>query len=305
MIKRTTLAFLSQICLAVLFSIFLSDRLSAQDVPNTQLYLFDYAMTADDALTLSEPSWFSSFNPGGYNNQPYFSDGWWYCSVRMKDSVQNDIYIGHPERGILRQLTATANSEYSPTPIGRTTFSVVRVEDDGRQRLWAYHSGENWRREVLIPKQTNVGYHKWLSDTTVVMFLVSDPVSLQMANINGILPRFITSRIGRCLQLDSNGKVYFTQRMAETNPWYLKTWSPGGNRPATLIPCPPDALDFVILEDSYVLMSSGTKLYLLNLNNSEGVWKEVADFSKYNWPKITRLAISDAGQLMLVVNYSE
>jgi len=52
-------------------------------------------------------------------------------------------------------------------------------------------------------------------------------------------------------------------------------------------------------------MSSQTKLYLLNLKNLGGAWQEVADFSKYNWPKITRLAVSDDGQLMVVVNYSD
>lgn len=280
-------------------------HLIAQEVPNTQLYLLDYDLSPEGELTLDAPLWFSSFNPEGYNNQPFYSNGWWYCSVRMKDSLQNDIYIGHPERGILRQLTATSNSEYSPTPIGPASFSTVRVEDNGNQRLWVYHSGEEWRREVIMPELDNVGYHKWLNDTTAVLFLVSDPVSMQIAKTNGNLPRFITSRVGRCMEQDVNGKVYFTQRMSDANPWYLKTWEPGDNRPATVIPCPPDAVDFVLLEDRYVLMSSREKLYLLNIKNEDAAWKEVANFSKYNWPKVTRLAINDDNQLMLVVNYTD
>ena len=287
------------------FQLFLFQSLSAQDVPNTQLYLFDYELSAEGALNLSAPRWFSSFNPDGYNNQPYFANGWWYFSARMVDSMQNDIYAGNVRSGEMRQLTATQDSEYSPTPIGSNKISVVRVEKDESQRLWAYTLGDEWNREVLFPEIRKVGYHKWLNDSTAALFMVSDPVSLQLATDNGSLPRFITSKIGRGLALNSNGKIYFTQRMVENNPWQLKSWSPGDNRPKSILPCPPGGVDFTLLNDQYVLMSSEQKFYLLNLEDENAGWKEVMDFSTLGWTKVTRIATNENGQMMVVVNLDD
>ena len=290
----------------LLISVFLcaADSL-AQSVPNTQLYLFDYDLSPEGTFILSDPVWFSSFNPDGYNNQPYYANGWWYFSARLADSFQNDIYAGHMDSGQLRQITATRDSEYSPTPIGPNELSVVRVEQDSSQRLWSYHLGDNWKRKVLFPNIGNVGYHKWADDSTAYMFLVSDPVSLQKASLAGGLPRFLTSRIGRCMFLDPNGTLYFTQRMSSSNPWQLKSWVPGDSRPRSIVPCPPEGVDFVLLDRGYLLMSSQQKFFLLNLKNRDAGWREVMDFSIYGWPKVTRMAINDEGEMMVVVNYSD
>lgn len=287
------------------FQLLLFSSLSAQAVPNTQLYLFDFELSPDGDLSLSAPRWFSSFNPDGYNNQPYFDNGWWYFSARMADSIQNDIYAGNARSGELRQLTATHDSEYSPTPLGKNKISVVRVEKDSSQRLWAYTLGDEWNREVLFPNIRKVGYHKWLSDSTAALFIVSDPVSLQMATNNGSLPRFVTSKIGRGLDVDDDGKIYFTQRMVENNPWQLKSWSTGDNRPKSILACPPGGVDFTLLDDHYVLMSSEQKFYLLDLDDENAGWKEVMDFSTLGWKKVSRIAINDNGQMMVVVNLDD
>src|ERR1044071_6706481 len=75
----------------------------------------------------------------GYDNQPFFSpDGrsLYYTSAR---GGQSDIYRYDFAGKASAQVTATPESEYSPTvmPDGKH-LSVVRVERDSTQRLWAF-----------------------------------------------------------------------------------------------------------------------------------------------------------------------
>ena len=101
----------------------------------------------------------------GYDNQPFFTadasghEALLFTSQRAGE--QTEIYRWEFTNARLVRLTDTEESEYSPTPLPEGGgFSVVRVEADGRQRLWRFDAdGSNPR--LLIEKLAPVGYHAW------------------------------------------------------------------------------------------------------------------------------------------------
>ncbi len=108
----------------------------------------------------------------GYDNQPAFVPGeqaLLFSSVR--DGKQADIFKYQFGQEVLQQLTDTDESEYSPTPFGTAgRFSVVRVEQDGSQRVWSFNAAGRDPR-LLLPQWSNVGYHDWIDDRRVLAFL--------------------------------------------------------------------------------------------------------------------------------------
>ena len=104
--------------------------------PATDIYLMGVRMDG--------PSWqlgasLNITDRDGYDNQPHFlpdGSGLLYTSIRdgQADVYRYEIGIGRSTR-----LTATTESEYSPTPLpSGDGFSTVRVEEDGTQRLWSF-----------------------------------------------------------------------------------------------------------------------------------------------------------------------
>src|SRR5258706_3624081 len=76
----------------------------------------------------------------GYDKQPMFlHDGRAFLYTSIREDSQADIYRYDIARRTSSRVTATRESEYSPTPLpDGTGFSVVRVEADSTQRLWAF-----------------------------------------------------------------------------------------------------------------------------------------------------------------------
>ncbi len=118
----------------------------------------------------------------GYNNQPSFtSDGQsiFYTWIRDK---QADIYRYDLRGGTPTEITKTPESEYSPTlmPDGQS-ISVVRVEADGTQRLWRFPLAGG-APSLILEKIKPVGYHLWIDDHTLALFILGKPNTLQIAD---------------------------------------------------------------------------------------------------------------------------
>ena len=112
-----------------------------------------------------------------YDNQPHFLPGdrsFLYSSQR---AGQSDIYRFDLGTGSSTQLTRTAESEYSATPLpDRQRFSVIRVEPNGKQRLWSFRlDGTN--PVLLVEGLEPVGYQAWPSPDQVVTFVLGSPAT--------------------------------------------------------------------------------------------------------------------------------
>src|SRR5688572_28436268 len=94
-------------------------------VPSTDIFLLDLT-SRQGQLTLGQPR--NITKRTGYDNQPMFSadsKSLFYTSIR--EDSQADIYQYDFARQTTRQITATKESEYSPTltPDGKS-LSVIR-----------------------------------------------------------------------------------------------------------------------------------------------------------------------------------
>ena len=292
--------------------------LEPQAPPDTEIYL---ATLANDSGKLSLGSIVNITNSPGYDNQPSFTpDGQaiLFASVRggpasasRGNGAKTDIFKYNLAAKEITRITETPEAEYSPTvmPDGRR-ISAVRVEADGSQRLWSFGpDGKN--PGVLLPDVKPVGYHAWMDQYTVALFVLGQPPTLQVADIRTGKAEVIASGIGRSLQHMPSGSVSFiriapaTGGSAVTLEEVLRERQPDGRLRGTaaLVPVVPGASDpFVAwLPDGTAILAHGGTLY--TWRKGEPAWRAAADVSSLGLSDVSRLAVSPKGdRLALVAN---
>jgi beta-lactamase class D len=262
---------------------------------DTDIYLLDLAQEGRRLAILSAP--FTVTARAGYDNQPAFTtDGRaiLYTSIRdgQADTYRYDLATGRSTR-----VTATPESEYSPTPIpGTQRFSVVRVEADETQRLWSFAPDGSDPR-LLLPDVAPVGYHAWATPDRLALFVLGEPAALQLAELETGTARVVASDIGRAIQpVPGRAAVTFTQRIG--GEWWLREL----DSETTVI----RSLARLLGPDEYhvhtphgaILAAHGSRIYQLRERRG---WQQVADLARYGLGDLTRLAVSPDGRLLAVV----
>ena len=236
----------------------------------------------------------------GYNNQPFFlpdGQGILYTSIRDK---QADIYHYDIHSGVTTQVTNTPESEYSPTlmPDGKS-ISVVRVEADGTQRLWKFPlaGGEP---SLILEKIKPVGYHLWIDDHTLALFILGKPNTLQIVDTRTEKAETIAENPGRILRrVPHQNKISFGHKISEKE-WAIKAFDLRTRTSASLIATLPGVEDYAWLPDGTLLMGRDSKLFAV-VPLTGKTWSEVADFSVAGVKGITRIAVNAKGDRIAVV----
>lgn len=116
-------------------------------------------------------------NRVGYDNQPQFTaDGRALLFNRIEDSGRADSWRITIADGAMTRLTNTVvEQEYSPTPMpDGSGFSVIVVEGDSTQCLWAY----DWNgvpQRPIVGALKPVGYHVWIGASMIGAFVLNNP----------------------------------------------------------------------------------------------------------------------------------
>lgn len=267
---------------------------TAATAPSTDIYLAALSME-NGPLRVGTPHRVTTH--AGYDNQPVFTpDGraLLYTSVR---EGQADTYRYTFADSTHRAVTSTATSEYSPTP-HNDGFSVVRVEEDGTQRLWQF-AADGTSPSLLLPDVQPVGYHAWATPSHVALYVLGDPATLQLTALNTASVDTLARNIGRSLQAvpgrlatisfvqhtsDSTAQIHLLDAEAMTIEPLVNARAGGDFHTWT-----PDGL---------LLMAKGSTLYQYDPNGS-GDWQRVADLSPLQ--DITRLAVSPSGDRLALV----
>jgi hypothetical protein len=239
----------------------------------------------------------------GYDNQPFFlPNGHAFLYTAIHEDGQADIYRWDLDRKTGSQLTRTRESEYSPTPLpDGKGFSVVRVEADSTQRLWAFDA-DGTRPRLVLDSIRPVGYHAWGDDHGLVLFVLGTPATLQIADANAPakLGQIIARDIGRSLQrIPGRNAVSFVQRDSVAGNW-LEELDVRSHQITKLVKAPPGADFFVWMPNGIVLTASGSTLYQWDSQRG-GAWEMVADFAPARLTSITRLAVSPKGDRLAIV----
>jgi hypothetical protein len=237
----------------------------------------------------------------GYDSQPAFlpdGSGFLYASQR---EGQTDIYRYDLATGTSVALTATAEAEYSPTPMpGGTHVSTVRVEADGRQRLWRV-ARAGGTPELVLADVEPVGYHAWVDEATVALFVLGEPPTLELARPGEAGTRRLAADIGRCLARAPGERRLSYVDKSDPAAWKLVVRKLDGEAPQVLGTTLPESEDYAWTAAGEVLMGQGSKLFLGGRDGHGLAWREVADLAGAGVEGITRLALSSDERALAVV----
>ncbi len=276
--------------------------IASGQLPKTDLYMLTL-LNNGEKISLKDPIYMSGFNPDGYNNQPYFiTPNELYITSDLYDKTYTDFLKLNIRTSKYYRVTATDSiSEYSPTPRALSGyFSAIRVEKDGiTQSLWIYPTNHKNDGKRLFMDIANVGYHCWLSEKEVALFLVDTPMKLSIGNLEDKSLTMIDTDIGRCFRQDDKGNLLYLHKTSEST-WHLKSYNVENNTTTTITKTIANSEDFELLSDGTIVMGQGSKLYSLN-PTIDKEWKQIVDLAEYDILNITRLAVS-RNKLILVDN---
>jgi WD40 repeat protein len=265
--------------------------------PASDIFIVDVA-SHNGKMKLGQPVKITSWV--GYNNQPSFTaDGQsiLYTSIRDK---QADIYRYDLRGGATTQITKTPESEYSPTLMpDRQFISVVRVEADGTQRLWKFPLAGG-TPSLILEKIKPVGYHLWIDDHTLALFILGKPNTLQIVDTRTEKAETIAENPGRILRRTPHqNKFSFVHKISDQH-WEIKAYDLRTRTSASLIATLPGVEDYAWLPDGTLLMGKDSKLFAV-VPLTGKTWAEVADFSVAGVKGITRIAVSAKGDRIALV----
>lgn len=239
----------------------------------------------------------------GYDNQPFFLPGGRSLLYTSQRDGQTDIYRCDVVSGETTRLTETSESEYSPTlmPSGKE-FSVVRVESDGTQRLWSFPI-EGGQPRLLLSDVRPVGYHAWLDSSHVALFVLGEPPTLQVADLESGQARTILSNPGRSFNVvaDPPGVTFIHQESSrklfvKRKTWTIKRLNAAGEI-SELFPALEGSQDFCWLTPDTALMGKGSELYARSPRSPK--WSLVVDLEDDGIKGITRIAFAP-GRMAIV-----
>jgi hypothetical protein len=279
---------------------------SVCQLPNTNVYCLDMEKFGEQ-IEFKNARFLTGFNSKGYNNQPqWVNNNELYIAVQTPfDTNQTELYSLSLLSNTLAQVTATHESEYSPTLMpDRRNISCIRVDatQQGTQRLWTYPMDRSSSGRDLLPLHQDIGYHTWISDKKLALFIVNGANNyLKIVNVDDQSSIQLSGGIGRSMSKLNDGKLVFVQK-ATPQTWYIKSMDLSSYSSDIIIETLPGSEDFVLLSDGTFLMGSGSKLYSYKLGNPEKQWFEIADLSKYGILNIKRLAVSRESDKIAIVN---
>jgi hypothetical protein len=270
---------------------------AAGQVPSgTEIFLAELDTTATE-LRVKTPV--NITNRPGYDNQPSFTHDetlLLFTSIRHR---QADIYQYDLHRKKVVRVTRTEESEYSPTPMPRTTeFSVVQVEADSTQRLWAF-SADGKGARLLLPGVEPVGYHAWGDEHTVALFVLGEPHVLELVNLRTGSASRVAEDIGRSLhRIPGRRALSFTERAGRG--WRIMELDLASHRTRPLVSGKGEGEDHAWTPDGIILMAEEQTVFAWGPEATSG-WREVFRLDEPTMGRITRMAVSPSRRWLALV----
>lgn len=233
-------------------------------------------------------------NRVGYDNQPSFHPAkpiLYFASFNAEG--RSDIKSYQFKKNIIGQFTETTEREYSPTitPDGKFISCIIQ-RDNSAQDLGKYPV-QGGAPEVIINNLT-VGYHAWLNQTQLALFVLGEPNTLRLFNTSTKHDSILASNIGRALhKIPGKEKISFVDKSKAK--WLIKAYSKSSIE--TIAETLPGREDLAWTPDGKIVMSDGRNLFYFDTKKPEG-WKM---FYSGSLEGITRIAIDPKGKRIAIV----
>ncbi|NMP16594.1 PD40 domain-containing protein [Thalassotalea sp. Y01] len=253
-------------------------------------------------------------NRPGYDNQPHFSEdgkallftSMYPVSDKLTDKdaekVQTDSMRYQIDSAAISNLTNSSASEYSPTitPDGKH-FSVIRVGNDGRQLLHRYpykSAADNaeLQGETILKDVFDVGYHVWLNQDELLLFVLGEPMMLQRASVETGKTAMIDTDIGRTLRALPEtvaSTPQFSYTKAKSDRWQLKVYQADTKTVTEHSMLPGHNMYYAWHPDGSLLSASEAKVMVNRQWQHKDEWQLFADFGEQCQGNITRMVVSD------------
>ncbi len=271
--------------------------LNAQQIPGSEIYLFDLK-NGKDGVVLSNPK--NITNHPGYDNQPFFHPDkpLLYFSSANEDS-RTDIVEYNFKTGTSRKITNTSEREYSPTVTPDKKFiSCIIQRDNGAQDLGKYPI-DGGDADVIINSLT-VGYHAWLDNNTLYVFVLGDPLTLRRYSISEKKDEVIERNIGRSIhKVPGKSTISFVHK-ATPEKWTIKAIEATNTTVKDVGETLSGREDLAWIPDGKLIMSNGEKFFIADPATALN-WQEIKLDSALPTKGITRLAVSADGSKLAVV----
>ncbi|MBX2961304.1 MAG: PD40 domain-containing protein [Cyclobacteriaceae bacterium] len=276
--------------------VFLTGSLLAQQPPGTEILLFDLKQTKN-SIQLLNPK--NITNRTGYDNQPHFHPEKPLVYFSSADeSGRTDIMVYNYETGETKKFTNTSEREYSPTvtPDGKFISCIIQ-RDNGAQDLGKYpiDGGE----PVVIIDNLIVGYHTWITDDALVLFVLGRPNTLRLYSISEKKDLVLAENIGRSLhRIPGTDDISFIDKQGAE--WQIKKYNSKNGTIETIAPTLPNREDMAWTHDGKIIMSDGEKLFYWIPGKSKS-WVTVEWPANLTLAGITRLAVNPSTKKLAVV----
>jgi hypothetical protein len=279
-------------------------------MPGFDIYVGDLALQ-DNRLQVSQLKALTS--RVAYDNQPLFlpdGDSLLYTSAITNNKIeqkveQTDSMLISLKSGEVSNLTKSTESEYSPTsmPFGNS-FSVIRAVGD-KQKLWRYPLNPEQQSakpaSELLANVNPVGYHAWVDNSRLILFVLGEPHTLQLADINKQTSQVLDDDIGpslfaiphSSLHGTSHGSLMsYTASVGEGDniQWQLKSYHPETGQIAVLTTLPKGAYYYAWSGNGYAIAAVDGLLMQWDKGNPDKGWLQFADVSDMCPKGITRLS---------------
>lgn len=288
--------------LFLLFLTFCANLYAQQSEPD--IWLLDLNIF-DGKLSVANPKNLTTSNKG-YDNQPFFTpDGNYLLFSSMRTGNQTDVFRYDLNANYAVPIAVTPESEFSPmyTPDQRK-ISCVRVEKDSTQRIWAY-AYKGGTPNLLLQNIDSVGYHCWINEDSLLVFVLTKPFSLQVVDLKTQTPKIVAQNVGRCFaRIPRKNEIsYIYKKNDTTSVMYTMSLHDFTSRELQLCNGVCElgkAEDYVWINSTQFLFAQDARLFL---NDNKLGKILIADLSNSGIKKITRLAISYDEKKLAIVAY--
>jgi len=265
-------------------------------VPEMDVYLVELSGDPDQPV-FGEPRNVTA-RPG-YDNQPVFlPDGSGFLYTAYVDD-QADTYRYEIADGSIHRVTASTAGEWAPalTPDG-AGFTISRNEPEGFQRLWRFPM-DGRSPKVVLRDITGAGYHTWVDDHTVALYLLPEPAELVLIDVRTEERRVVARDVGRCIQQVPGRREIAYLDKSDADAWLIRYLDLETMEFTRSLPALDEREDFAFAADGSILVGREGRVY----RNRPGTddWEVLADWEGRLPGGITRIALSPTGRHMAFV----